>query len=217
MFLSNPQAAAAALSLLLITAAGCSWFQSSEPVALTPTVVAPPETGLPFEASEPITYQADFVTVSPGSETLSHFARKDGKWRIDTFAGETVNRSIIQADKLIYLDHMRKQYSEPPVSGPAAQPQFIADLTTSLLNEKQPAKFEKLGTEGTLERYRATVEGSNATSTIVFDTASKMVVRNEVDAGFAFEMRNFKLEVDDAKFVVPAGYRKVAWTVFSQQ
>jgi hypothetical protein len=44
-----------------------------------------------------------------------------------------------------------------------------------------------------------------------------MVVGHEFDGGFAFEMRNFTLEVDETIFAVPAGYRKVAWTAFAQQ
>lgn len=216
MFLSNPQAAAIALSLLIITTAGCSWLRSSDPVSLSSPSVAPPETGLPFEISEPATYQADFVTMMPGSEAGSHFARKDGKWRIDTFASEKVTRSIVKGERLTYIDHIAKQFSEPPVIGPDPQPQFIADLTTSLLNEKRPAKFEALGVEGTLERFNVTVEGTNAQSTIVFDNAIKMVVRHELEGGFAFEIRNFTLEVGDDVFAVPSGYRKVSWSVFKQ-
>jgi hypothetical protein len=217
MFLSNPQAAAVALSLLIITAAGCSWFRSSDPVSLTPTAVAPPESGLPFETSEPATYQADFVTIATGSESRSHFARKEGKWRMDTFAGEKITRSIISANTLAYIDHTTKQYSEPPVTGPDLQPPFITDLTTSLLSEKQPAKFERLGVEGTLEKYKVSVNGSDVSSTIIFDTQIKMVIRHEFEGGFAFEMRNLTLEVDDGVFAVPSGYRKVSWTVFKQQ
>lgn len=217
MFLSNAQAAAMALSLLIVTAAGCSWLRRSEPVALTPAVVAQPETVLPFEAEEPATYQADFVTITAGAETRSHFARKVGKWRIDTFAGDRPIRSIINGEKYVYLDHVTKQYSEPPTIGPDPQPQFINGLTTSMLSEKQPAKFEKLATEGTLERFSVTVENSNGRSTIVFDPAIKMVVGQDFDNGFAFEMRNFTLEVGEDVFAVPTGYRKVAWTTFKQQ
>jgi hypothetical protein len=216
MFLSNQQAAAIAFSIVIVNAAGCSLFRS-DPVALTPTAVAPPETGIPFETKEPETYQADFVMIAGQSETRSHFARKAGRSRIDTFTGEKATRSMIQTDKLVYLDHTTKQYSQPPVTGPDTQPPFIADLATSLLNEKEPAKFEKLGTEGTLERYTVTVEGSASASTVVYDANIKMVVRHEFDGGFAFEMRNFTLEVDDAIFTVPSGYRKVAWTAFAQQ
>ena len=217
MFLSNPQAAAIALTMLIVTAAGCAWFRSSDPVALTPTAVAPPDTGLPFEAKEPETYQADFVTIAGGSETTTHFARKVGNWRMDTFAGGKAARSIIRGEKLVYIDHTAKHFSEPPGIGPDPQPTFISDLTTSLLNERQPARFEKLQADGTLERYSVSIEGATSSSTIVFDPALKMVVRHELEGGFAFEMRNFTLKVDDSIFSVPSGYRKVAWTVFNQQ
>jgi len=103
------------------------------------------------------------------------------------------------------------------VTGPDPQPAFVSDLTTSLLNEKRPAIFGKLEPEGVLERYSVSIDGATSPSTIVFDPAIKMVVRHELEGGFAFEMRNFTLEVDDAMFSVPTGYRKVAWTVFSQQ
>ncbi len=216
MFLSNPHAATAALSLVIFAVAGCSWFQTSDPVTLSPTAIAPPDTGLPFDAFEPETYQADFITIAADAESKSHFARKPGRWRIDTFAGDKLVKSILRTDKLLYIDHGTKQYSEPPIAGPDPQPTILADLTTSLLSEKQPAKFEKIGTDGTLERYSVTVEGSSP-STIVFDTSTKMIVRHEFEGGFAFEMRNFNLEVDDATFALPAGYRKVAWNVFKQQ
>lgn len=216
MFLSNPQVAALALSLLIVAGAGCSWLSPSEPVTLTPTVVAHPESSLPFESQEPATYQADFLTIMGGSETRSHFARKEGKWRIDTFAGEKATRSIINGEKCVYVDHATKQYSEPPITGHDPQPQFIKDLRTSLLSEGQPVKFEKLSPEGTLERFSVTAENSNSSSMVVFDTAIKMVVRHEFENGFAFEMRNFTLEVGDNFFAVPSGYRKVSWTAFNQ-
>lgn len=216
MFLSNQQAAAIAFLILVLAAAGCSWFRS-EPIASSPTALAPPETGIPFETREPETYQADFFTIAAETESLSRLARKAGRWRFDTFNGEKPSRSIIRAEKLIYLDHSTKQYSEPPVVGPDPQPPFLVDLTDSLLYEGKPAKVEKLASEGTLERYSVSIEGTNVPSTIVFDTTIKMVVRHEFEGGFAFEMRNFTLEVDDATFKVPIGYRKVAWDIFKQE
>ena len=217
MFLSNQQAAIVSLSIVIFAAAGCSWLQTGDPAPLSPTAIAPSDTGIPFETKEPETYQADFLTIAAGAESRTHFARKAGKWRMDTFAGEKASRSIIQADKLVYIDHIAKQFSEPRVTGPDPQPEFVSDLTTSLLNEKQPAKFEKLGTEGTLERYSVVIDGASGPSTIIFDTAAGMVVRHEFEGGFAFEMRNFTLEVEDAIFTVPTGYRKVAWNAFKQR
>ncbi len=216
MFLSNPQTLAIVLSVLIVTSTGCSSLRLSEPVALTPTVVAPPETALPFQVEEPATYQADFVAIAAGSETRSHFARMEGKWRVDTFAGEKPSRSIIGGEKYVYVDHAAKQYSEAPVDGPDPQPTFVADLTTSLLNQRRPATYEKLEADGTFERYRVSIDGASASSTIVFDPAIRMIVRHEFEGGFAFEMRNFTLEVGDEVFAIPSGYRKISWTVFKQ-
>ena len=217
MFLSNQQAAAQAILLVIIVAAGCSWFGGNDPPSNSSVTVKPPETGIPFETREPETFQADFITISSGSESRSHFAKKHERWRFDSFDADGPTRSIVQGPTLAYIDHTRKQYSEPPTNGPDAQPPFLADLTTSLLHPKQPARFEKLGTEDNIERYRVTVEGSNSASTILYDTTIKMVVRHELGGGFAFEIRNFTLEVDEAVFQMPNGYRKVAWTVYKQQ
>ena len=217
MFLSNRHAAALAFSLAIFVGFGCGWIRDQDPPAQTSAPVAPPETGIPFETKEPETYQADFVTSAGGVETNTHFARKLGKWRFDSFEGTVPTRSLIHGDSLVYVDHRRKIYSEPAVQGPDSQPPFINDLTTTLLNEKEAGKFAKISTEGKLETYSVTVEGSNTPSTIVYDTSIKMVVRSEVASGFAFELRNFTLDVNDAIFSVPSGYRKVAWTVFNQQ
>lgn len=217
MFLSNQQAAAPAILFIIIAAAGCAWFGGSEPPSNTAGSVAPPETGIPFDTKEPETFQADFVTIAGGSESRSHFARKQGRWRFDSFDADGPTRSIIQGQTLAHIDHTRKQYSEPPTNGPDEQPAFLQDLTTSLLHPKEPAIFEKLGADGSLERYKVTTEGSSTASTIIYDTTIKMIVRHEFDGGFAFEMRNFTLEVDDAIFQVPSGYRKVSWEVYKQQ
>lgn len=217
MFLSNRHAAALALSLAIFVGVGCGWIGDQDPPAQTSAPVAPPETGIPFETKEPETYQADFVASSGGVETKTHFARKAGKWRFDLFEGAEPSRSIIRGDSLIYLDHRRKVYAVPGTTGPDAGPSFISDLTTTLLNQKEAGKFEKVSTEGNLESYSVTVEGSNSPSIIVYDTSIKMVVRSGFSGGFAFELRNFTLDVDDAIFSLPGGYQKVAWTVFNQE
>lgn len=216
MPLSNQQAAAAAILILIFAVASCSWFQGSDPAPLSPTVVTAPDTGIPFETKEPETYQADFITIAGEAETRSHFSRKAGMWRFDSFTDDKPSRSIVRGEKLVHVDHTSKQYSEPLIDGPDPKPEFLGDLTTSLLYENETAKFEKLGVEGSFERFKVTVEGMGSTSTIVFDNAIKMVVRHEFEGGFAFEMRNFTLEVDEAMFAIPTGYRKVAWSVFAK-
>lgn len=215
MYLSNPHAAAFLIMWLFCTA-GCSWFSVGEPSPSSPSAVSPPDSGVPFEVREPETYQADFVTVAGGSESRVRFARKAGRWRFDSFDSDGPVRSIIQADPIAYVDHTRKQFAEPPTSGPDPQPPFIEELTTSLLHPPQHARFEKLDAANGIDRYKVIVGGSETESTISYDPAIKMIIRHEYDGGFAFEMRNFTLEVDDTLFLVPRGYRKIPWAAYKE-
>lgn len=213
MFLSNRHVAALSIALNIFAAAGCAWFSNSNPTT-QPTAITTPASTIPFETKEPETYQADFVTIAGGAETRSHLSRKGTRSRFDSFeAGKSI-RSIVQTDKLIYVDHRSKTFAEASTGGGDAQPPYLADLTASLLTQKPPAKFEKIGTDGKIERYRVTADSSITPSIISYDTEIKMVTRHEIGDGFAFEMRNFTLEVDDQVFQIPPGYRKVAWADF---
>jgi len=214
MFLSNPLAAATALFTIVITAGGCSWFGSGQ-TALEPAVVSAPASAIPFETREPETYQADFVTISEGVENKTRFAQKSGRWRFDLFKSGSPSRSVIGTEKIHDVDHSAKVYAEAP-SGFPERPQFIADLTASLLNERHHASYEKSAVKGDLETYTVTVNGSNTPSTVTYNTSIKMVIRHEIGGGFVWEMRQFTLDVDDAIFRLPGGYRKIAWAEYKK-
>jgi hypothetical protein len=214
MFLSNPLAAATAFFTIVITTAGCSGFGGGE-ANPEPAVVSAPASAIPFETLEPEIYQADFVTISDGAESKTHFAQKNGRWRFDLFWSGSPSRSVIAAEKIYHIDHSAKVYAEA-ASGFSERPQFLADLTESLLNERHHASFEKTGVEGDLETFTVTVEESNTSSAVTYNTSIKMVVRHEIAGGFAWEMRQFTLDVDDAMFRLPAGYRKIAWAEYKK-
>ena len=221
MFLSNRAATLLILLLACAAAPACTWPGSGETPASAPQDVEPPKSEIPFETKEPETFQADFVTTAAGTESRVRYARKGTGWRLDTFAGEAPTRTIISADKRIHIDHPSKTYAEAPSGGgPAERPAYVTDLTQTLLNRKERAEFEKLGTDGPVERYRVTVEGSTTPWIITYDTAMKMVTRQEPESpspgGFVFEMRRFTLDVSDDRFRIPAGYRKVAWPEFAK-
>ena len=219
MFLSNRLASVSTLFIFCAMAAGCSWFGGSEKAASASPVIQPPKSEIPFETKEPEIFQADFITSAGGVEAKTHYARKGANWRFDTFDKEKPGRSIISTDKQTHIDHRSKSYSEPPSGGgPADRPAFVNDLTQTLLNRKEHARFEKLGTDGTLERYRVTVEGSSTPFIITYDANAKMVTRQESESptgdGFVFEMRGLTLDVSDDIFKVPSGYRKISWQEF---
>ena len=219
MFLSNRLASVSILIICCAMAAGCSWFGQGEKAASASPVIEPPKSDVPFETKEPDTFQADFVTSAGAVETRVHYAKKGTNWRADTFDKERLSRSIVTTDKQVHIDHRSKTYAEAPSDGgPADRPAFVNDLTQTLLNQKEHAKFEKLGTDGPLERYRVTVEGSSTPFVIAYDPSIRMVTRQEPEAsppgGFVFEMRGLTLEVSDDTFKLPSGYRKITWQEF---
>ena len=219
MNLSNRLASLSILFICCTMAAGCSWLGGSEKAASASPVIEPPKSEVPFETEEPETFQADFITSADGLETRVRYARKGTNWRVDTFDKETPRRSMITTDKQTHIVHRSKTYAEAPSGGgPADRPAFVRDLTQTLLNRKEHAKFEKLGTDGSFERYRVTVEGSATPFMITYDTSTKMVTRQEPETaspgGFVFEMRGLTLEVSDDVFKLPSGYRKITWQEF---
>ena len=222
MFLSNRPATLLILLLACAAVHACTWPGGGEIPASASQVVEPPKSEIPFETKEPETFQADFVTTAAGTESRVRYARKGTDWRLDTFAGDAPSRTVISADKRIHIDHPSKTYAEAPFGGgPAERPAYVTDLTQTLLNQKQHAKFEKLATDGPVERYRATVERSTTPWIITYDTSTKMVTRQEPETpspgGFVFEMQRFTLEVSDDRFRIPAGYRKAAWREFAKE
>ena len=219
MFLSNRLAFVSILFLFCAAAGGCAWLSGPENPASASPLIEPPKSEIPFETNEPETFQADLITSAGGVETKTRYARKGTNWRVDTFDKETQSRSIITTDKQTHVDHRSKTYSEAPSGGgPADRPAFVNDLTQTLLGQKEHARFEKLGTDGTLERYRVTVDGSSAPFIITYDNSIKMVTRQEpetpAEGGFVFEMRGLTLDVSDDIFKVPSGYRKISWQEF---
>ena len=215
MFLSNHRAP------LLIILLACAGLSCSGTGGTTPDNASydlePPKSEIPFETKEPETFKADLITKTAGTETLVRYARKGTNWRIDTFEGDALlSRSMIVAGKRLHFDHRSRTYSELPSGGGSAdRPAYLNDLTQTLINREQRAKFEKVGTDGNIERYRATVEGSSTPWIITYDASIRMVTRQEPESptadNFLFEMRRFTLDVSDDIFRTPAGYRKVAW------
>jgi hypothetical protein len=200
--------------LLLACSFGCNWPGSETPASAT-QVIEPPESEIPFETKEPDVFQADLVTIAGGTESHTHYARKGASWRIDTFEKAAPRNSIISTEKQIHVDHRAKTYAEAPSGGgPSERPAYISDLTQTLVNQKQRAKFEKLS-EGQIVRYRVAIEGTTTPWIITYDASIRMVTRQEPETlspgGFIFEMRGFTLDVSDDAFRIPAGYRKVVW------
>lgn len=220
MYLSNLAGPLSCVLSILLLFQACSLWPSDSPNANA--AIAEPSSELPFSTKEPEIFQADFVRSVGGLETRSFYARKGNRWRFDTFTGGTPSRSIISGDKLSYVDHASRSYAETPTGAfPAPVPDFISDLTNSLLRQGEHSKFETVGTEGDIVTYRVLIEGQKGENLIRYDKTLGMIVRQELrsaDGGeeFIFELRNVKLEVDEGLFAVPQGFRKIAWDEFKK-
>ena len=95
-------------------------------------------------------------------------------------------------------------------------------LTNEWLNQKTDAKFENLGDENGLTKYRATFEASE---TLIFvDENFKLPVRQEFYSVegenrilmYSTAIQNLKLKADESFFEVPKDFRKVSLAEFEQ-
>jgi len=219
MFLSNPAKLILVVCLWIALFQGCGWWQNDQNTLTTP-VVSAPQSNIPFSTKEPEVFQAEFVRSDGTTETRSFYARKGAKWRFDAFdQGNRPLRSIIKAGSLYTIMHAAKVYTEvQPSQDPANDTDFGDDIISGLLRQGTYAKFEEIGREGNIVKYRARIENFEASDVVIFfDNSLGMIVRQEFsklgeqpENMFIFETRNVKFEVDDALFVIPNGYRKVS-------
>lgn len=213
MFLSNRQPLILATVLLILTVLGCSWFGSS-PGGTSVTPKIEDKVNLyPFETKEPEVFSGDLVVTDGTTESKTSFARKNEKWRFDMYIGDEAAISRVQGEKLVQLDHSSETFAEIPQGAIGEPPSFVADMNAGLLSSGEHAEFEKTSTDGTIETYTATLAGRQPIF-LKYDTSLKMIVKQQFAAdgsGVVFEVRNAKLEVDDAVFTVPQGYKKVTW------
>ena len=98
-------------------------------------------------------------------------------------------------------------------------------LTTEWLNQKTDAKFEKLGAENDLTKYRAVFdENAKSEALIWIDEKIGLPVKQEFYSisveqktlNFTFEMKNFKSQTDESLFEIPKNFQKVTIEEFRQ-
>ena len=233
MFLPKSTKTFAALTALF--AASCGYWQGNSnitPAPAAPFVAEELKSGIPFASKEPGVYQAEIVltTYAGGekSERKIFTARSGAKLRSDY----ENNVSFLQSDGNIkyLINNGRKVYAESQITSGAAgdSGNTIKDfLTAEWLNEKRGAKFENLGAENGLTKYRVSLtDAPNKDSeTLIFvDENLKIPVRQEFYATndgqkvlvFSMEMRNIKLEADDKLFELPKDYRKISPNEFQK-
>ena len=192
---------------------------------------------IPFSTKEPEKYQADLVFTFQDefgeTNEQTHTVFRDGaNYRLD-FEHHSENVSSIQtADgKRVILLHKSKVAAEIEPSDSKFSATVDIDsprdfLRNLLLNESERgAKYEKIGDENGLTKYRVALEIENeaaeyqSESYLWVDENFKIPIRMETNsfengqptgAKTTMEIRNFKLSVDKNVFEIPTGFRKVS-------
>lgn len=217
MFLSNlhkPFLLAVVCLMLMQGCGSCGSTPTNDNSAITVIPVSKSE--FPFTTKEPEVYQG--VQVINGNEAdRTYIARKGEHWRYDHFRDGSPSITELRTDKWYLLNHSRKIYAEePPNAG-----NNLASVGFDYFKGKEHLDFDVVGREGGILKYKVRETKYMMDEILIYvDEASGMIVRQEfagkgpgeesVQPSFVYEMRNLKLDVEDAVFALPDGYRKVS-------
>ncbi len=211
MRLSNPRKIVYLAVLFAGLSLSCGSSQANVNTAVNVTAVT--EKRFPFPLREPDAYQADVVLTTNGIEEKYFVARKGDKWRFDIYRGSDLSQSQVRSGDLFLIEHASKTYTQTASATDASSPTLVDDATKRFFEGRDRYEFEEAGREGNIIKYRAHGPAGEGDALIYFDTTAGMITRQEfLDSegkpNFVYELRNLKMEVDDAVFALPAGYKK---------
>ncbi|MEP7213756.1 MAG: hypothetical protein ABI791_11795 [Acidobacteriota bacterium] len=225
MFLSNPARYFVICTFFLAAGTGCGLWQNTTGHAVRP--LEPERSAAPFSTKEPETYQAEIVITAGGRERRIFAARKGTRSRIDYDHGTPGQRTVIRAvPDLVYSERLGI-YAET-ATGKPGQPlsELETDVTASLLNRRPDTTYESLGRENGLSKFRALSDENRSSEVIVFvdDNIGIPVKQEFYSVGsdgqkvlqYTMEIRDLKLEADDALFTIPNQARKVPLAEFNR-
>lgn len=204
---------------VLLFCSSCRFGQSSNNSnsATNQPIVSEIESEIPFSTKEPETFQTEIITKFENETEKTFIAQSKGRFfsrksEIATLQTEENKAFLLNFEKKIYVDNSEKTTVVNTSSG-----ETLDDfLTTEWLNQKTDTKFEDLGEENGLDKFRVKFE--NSESLIFVDKNFKIPVRQEFysiegEAKFllySIELQNFKLIAEDNLFEIPKDFRKVS-------
>ena len=215
MFLSNGRKYFLLLAFLVLFLQACGGARGNENVAQIAPIEEKGE--FPFSTKEPEVYQAVFVVTGGGVENKWFVVRNQDRSRIDFYQNGELVRTRLTTDAMYSIDYKRKVYTAISVSEGT-----VADLTDKFFKGKAYRKFEKLGSDGGMTKYKAVGENPGDEVLITYDDAKSMIVRQEFrspksdTAVVVFELKDLKMEAADNLFAIPAGYRRIGRDEFYQ-
>lgn len=174
----------------------------------------------PFNNKEPETYQTEIWQVSSAG-TEKYFVVRDGaKWRIDSAYGSPEQVSTFHTAKDYVVSHATKTFTEyPSAHGFDEREGMVSEMTLGMLNIRDKAAFEPLGTENGLLKYKVTSEAAvNVESIVYVDEKLGLPVKKEVfktDGGQRVldrkvELSGFTTTIDKGLLEMPKGLKQAS-------
>jgi hypothetical protein len=213
------------LVFALLFCSSCRFWQNTanSNVSTNKTNIAEIESEIPFTTKEPETFQAEIITKFEDETEKTFIARSKGRFlsrkgEIAMLQIEANKSFLINFEKKIYVESIEKSAVVKENAG-----ETLNDyLTTEWLNQKTEVKFENLGEENGLNKYKAIFE--NSESLIFVDQNFKLPIRQEFYSiegeaktlVYSNELQNFKLIAEEQLFEVPKDFRKVSLEEFQK-
>lgn len=223
MFSSNTIKFFFVLALLIFQSCGFWRGKADANATPTPFVAEEIKSEIPFSTKEPESFQAEIVVTTVGGSEDKTFTAKSGANRIITFDYQTrAETALLQtgANKSFLIAHSQKIYVENEPGIAAVQQTNPNDfLTAELLNQKKDVKFETLGAENNIIKYRVILDETGKSEIIIsVDEKIGLPVKQEfyTIAGeqkvltSTMELRNFTTQTEAKFFEVPKDYKKVS-------
>lgn len=212
MFLSNPRKSFGLLLICAITLQGCGSSQTNENTEIT--LEADVESRFSFPTREPEVYQAEVMLASGANADRWFVARRGDKWRLDIFRGDEKVTTRLRNGGLFTINHEKRTYTVTiEGSGPGGA---INEDAVLFFRGVDYLDYEEVSSDSTVVTYKSRPHRPTADKVLItVDKTSGMILMQEfLDAdgnpgGVFYELRNLKLDVDDAAFGLPEGYRKV--------
>ncbi|MEZ5346501.1 MAG: hypothetical protein R2681_13205 [Pyrinomonadaceae bacterium] len=230
MLTSNHKKLLIALIAPIIFFTACRFFQKEN--ASDGEIDLPKQTA-PFSTKEPDNFETEILVSAfidgAGSEKKYFLAVRNGASYRSFDHGEKNETAILEkADGERFLLNMStKTYRRAAQSAATADSGDLRHfLTTKWLNEKKGAKFEDLGTEEGLKKYRVTIEDKKGSEILVFfDEKLQIPVKQEFYSvnseketlSYSIELKNTKTQADAKYFEIPAGYKPETETETEQE
>lgn len=172
----------------------------------------------PYQNAEPSSFQTEVWQITAAGTEKFQLTRKDAKWRVDNALGDPSQTSTLHSDKDYVLSFPTKTYAEYESGhGYDDHASIMEAVTKGLLNGRDKAVYEKIGSENGMTRYRIIGEpGKPVESFVTVDDKLGLPIMKEVyklEGGrrldITVKLVGFKTEVDDKAFDIPKDFKKV--------